>query len=215
MKQFYRLLLLLSLLLTSGLNLRAEFEPPTEAQLDQLLANPKLVNATIKDANGKEAAGVMIRIINRLEEVDLVDVQLNYLAAYYSARIAFLLPSAQAATFATELVNTAPQELIPPIMAALSMGAGGVPQFGAHLLDIAGDNEAYVQAVRNPRIPLTPPVFNLLSTSLGTTQTLPPVVTDSLPPPIPVGIPDGTVEGTATPTPAPTPVIPDTYDGQG
>lgn len=208
-------LFLLTLLLLSGLHLRAEFEPPTEAQLDQLLANPKLINATIKDANGKEAAGVMIRIIERLQDADLVDVQLNYLVAYYSARIAFLLPTGEATTFATELVDNAPPELIPPILAALSMGAGGVPQFGAHLLDIAGDNEAYARAVENPRIPLTPPVFNLLTTSLGTTQTLPPVVTDSLPPPIPVGQDEGAPSPTATATPVPTPIIPDPYDGQG
>lgn len=199
--------LFLLLLLIPGLGAYAEFEPPTEADLDQLLANPKLINVTIKDANGKEAAGVMIRIIERLQEAELVDVQLNYLVAFYTARIAFLLPASEAKTFATELVNTAPKELIPPIMAALSLGAGGVPAFGDHLADIAGDDEAQLQAIRNPRIPLTPPVYNLLIAALGTTQTLPPVITDSLPPPIPVGEEEG--------EPSPTPFIPDTYDGQG
>jgi hypothetical protein len=129
--------------------------------------------------------------------------------AFYTARIAFLLPTTEATTYATELVNTAPPELIPPIMAALSLGAGGVPAFGDHLLDIAGENEAWIQAIKNPRIPLTPPVYALLISALGTSQTLPPVVTDSLPPPIPVG----DEEGGGTPPPAP--VIPDTYDGQG
>jgi hypothetical protein len=186
MKIFYIPLLLLAMAIPT-VNVHAEFEPPTEGQLDQLLANPQLINITIKGANGQEAAGVVIRIIERLQKVDLVDVQLKYLVAYYTAKVAFLLPTDEAKDFATELVANCPKELTPSILAALSIGAGGIQAFGDHLFELAGDIESYVESIRNPQIPLTPPVYNLLISALGTGQSLPPVVTDSLPPPIPVG----------------------------
>jgi len=207
MKRFFFYILIAGLLLPVSL-LKAEFEPPTEGELDQLLANPALINVTIKGANGQEASGVMVRIIERLEEAELVDIQLKYLVAFYTARIVFMLPADEAKAFATELVGAAPPELIPPIMAALSIGGGGIQAFGNFLLELAGDIQDQVDAIENPRIPLTPPVYNVLINALGTSQSLPPVRTDSLPPPIPVG--DDTGGGAPPP-----PVVPPTYDGQG
>ncbi len=207
MKRFLPLIVFVGLLLPV---VRAEFEPPTEGELDQLLANPGLINVTIKGANGQEASGVMVRIIERLEDADLVDIQLKYLVAFYTARIVFMLPGEEAKSFATELVGVAPPELIPPIMAALSIGGGGIQGFGNFLLQLAGEVQDQVDAIENPKIPLTPPVYNVLVNALGTAQSLPPVITDSLPPPVPEGINDG---GGAAPPPPP--FIPPPYDGQG
>lgn len=199
-------------ILCSGMYAQAEFEPPTEGELDQLLANPQLINITIKGANGQEAAGVVIRIIDRLIKAELNPSQLNYLTALYAARTAFLLPAGEAEAYATELVAKAPTELIPVIMAALSIGAGGVADFADHLEELAGEDAVLLSAIKNPSIPLTPPVYNLLLSALGTTQALPPAIIDSLPPPIPVGENQGTAPA-APAAPAPPPVA-EGYAGQ-
>jgi hypothetical protein len=188
---------------------RAAYTPPTEGELDQLLANPKLINLTIKDANGEEAAEVMLRIIERLDNAGLSDVQVNYLVAFYTARISFLLPATESKVFATTLANSAAAPLVPTILAGLSIGAGGIQGFDSFLQDLAGEDPIRLQAIQNPRIPLTTPVYNLLVSALSGSQTLPPTVTDSLPPPEPTGADAGLDSIVATP------VIPDTYDGQG
>lgn len=190
------------------MNAHAAFEPPTESDLGKLLANPDLINVTIKGANGAEAAGVVLRIIDRLSRADLNETQLKYLVALYSSRTAFLLQTTEVEAYAKELSENAPLNLLPTIMGALSIGAGGVPGFGDYLIELAGDDAEIIQAIRNPSLPLTPPVYNLLISALGTTQALPPVIVDSLPPPIPVGEEEG------TPSSPEAPPIAEGYAGQ-
>ncbi|MGA0316004.1 MAG: hypothetical protein ACO3MJ_11540, partial [Alphaproteobacteria bacterium] len=65
---------------------QADFVPPTEGQLDQLLANPELINTRLKGANGTEAAEVIIRVINRLIAANLKQTQTRYLQSLYTSR---------------------------------------------------------------------------------------------------------------------------------
>jgi len=180
--------------------------------MDQLLANPALAAATIQGADGQEAAEVALRIYQRLMDADLETYQLKYLVAFYTGRFVTLLSAEDARVFASEVTSQSPESLLPTVLAALSTGGAGIPGYGDMLRELADEAGVGPESINNPRIPLTPPVYNLLTSALGTTQTLPPVVTDSLPPPIIEGQP--TPAATPTATPVPTPIIPEPYDGQ-
>lgn len=199
----------LSVLLLCAIPLFA-YEPPSEAKLDQLLANPKLIGDVVGDASGEEAAVLMTRIIKRVEDSDLGKAQKEYLIAYYTSRITFLLPQSERSRFATDVVAAVSQDLVPTVFAGLSIGGGASETFLTHLNDLAGENEIFVTAIQNPNVALTNPVYNLLVATLSTSQALPPPAVDSLPPPITTGEEVG-----GAPAPAPAPPVADTYDGQG
>lgn len=185
--------------------------PPTDGQIGQALANPGMVNSLVVDANPEESAAVLIRLLQRIHSSDIAQSQKNFLASYYTARITFLLGN-DAAAMAEVLLPDVPAELLPAVWSGLSVGGRGSASVMAALRDLAGDDAASLQAIDAPNLPLSDPIYNQLLTSLGASQSLPPVVTDSLPPPVPVGT--GREQGSATPTPSPPPPVPEPYAGQ-
>lgn len=187
------------------------YEPPSENKLSQLLANPKLIKEMLGDADGAEAATLMLRIISRLEGTDLGPKQVEYLIAYYTARISYLLPPSELSTFATSLLAGAPAGFLPTIYSGLSIGGAGNAAFMTELREMAGDDAVLQTAISTPNVQLTDPVYRILTAALGTYQTLPPAPTDSLPPPPPE---DAGPDQPRTPPP-PAPPVPPTYDGQG
>lgn len=201
----FRVLLITTLL--GLLPLRAEYSPPTEGQLDQMMANPGLVVTVLKGADAKEAATLLKRVIDRVLASNLNASQRTYMIAYYTARFTFLLPASELNAFATELIPLVPRELVPSVISGFSLGGGGSSDFIAHVRELVQDNTAYVSALMTPRSSLTSPIHDRLVATLSVSQALPPSVTDSLPPPIPVGEAETQDE--------PPPPVPDTYDGQG
>ncbi len=197
--------LLLSFALGLSLSVARGYEPPSPADLDALLANPNLIADTLDDADGEQAADLMLAIIGRLQEARLNEKQRQYMLAYYAARITYLLGEEQAKAFATSLLSRMDRALIPPVLAGMSTGGRGSKGLIDHLRGLAGEDEVLLNAINNPSLPLTPPVYNYLLANLGAAQSLPPVVTDSLPPPIPVGETEG-----STPPP-----VGERYAGQG
>lgn len=177
--------------------------PPTDRQISQALANPELVNSLVQGASPQEAGQVLLRLLQRIAATDVAASQKNFLAAYYSARIAFLLGE-DAAAMAESIFPNIPEELVPAVISGLSIGGRGSAVVMAALRELAGENAALLQAIDAPNIPLSDPVYNQLLVSLGAAQSLPPVVTDSLPPPIPVG--DAPAD--------PPPPVPRRYRGQ-
>ncbi|MGA0334425.1 MAG: hypothetical protein ACO3NW_10770, partial [Kiritimatiellia bacterium] len=151
------------------------------------------------------AAEVIIRVINRLIAANLNPTQTSYLVSLYTARTLFLLPPAEAETYARTLLNQAPQTLVPTIMTALSIGSAGIPNFTEFLEEVAGESEVLQNAINNPINQLTSPVYNLLLGTLGSSQSTPPVIIDSLP------APDAEGDLIAVPT---TPPVADGYAGQ-
>jgi hypothetical protein len=191
------------------------YEPPSDDDLAQMLANPSLIKTVLADADGEQAAVLMLRVIESLEAADLGPKQIEYLIAYYTARIAFMLPATEATEFATSLINRAPAAYVPTIFAGLSIGSAGNTELTAQLKELAGEDPTFLRAINTPNIQLTDPVFTVLVSALGAAQTLPPAPTDSLPPP--PGIEGGQSGGGETPPPVvpPVPPVPPTYDGQG
>ncbi len=190
----------------SALTLRAH-TPPSDRQITQALANPAMVRSLIVRASPVEAGEVLLRLLRRIAVSDVAQSQKNFLASYYSARIAFLLGH-EAGEMARWLIPQVPEELLPAVWAGLSVGGQGSATTMDTLRELAGDDALLLQAVNAPNIPLSDPVYNQLLISLGASQSLPPVVTDSLPPPIPVG------DAPPPPPPPPPPPIPEPYDGQ-
>lgn len=211
------------LLLVSALSLSltplSAYEAPTDDVLEQLLANPKLINEVLQGASGAEAAKVIARIIDKLEESSLGSAQRNYLVAYYTSRTLFLLADTEMNQFATDLLAAVPAHLAPIVLSGLSVGGGISDTFMAHLMEMAKDNATWTRAVQTPNITLTNPVYNLLVSNLRTAQSLPPPVINSLPPPPVTGggqAPAQTVSPAQTFTPPPSqPPVSQPYAGQG
>jgi hypothetical protein len=180
------------------------YEAPSEGDLDALMANPNIIRKILGDANATEAADLMVRILDRIVKAKLVDKQRDYLASYYAARMAFLLGD-EAEAFAAVLLPKVPRELVPPVLAGLTTGGRGSSNLIAALREMAGEDALLLQAINAPNITLTDPVYSHLVGNLGTAQSLPPVLTDSLPPPIPVG----NIPGPRNPE------VPAPYAGQG
>ena len=202
-------LLFAALVFSCLLPLHAQYEPPTEGQLDQLMANPKLVAITMKGANGQEAAALLIRIIERIQRANLQPTQTSYLIAFYTARIAYLLPASEVQSFSEALIPLIPADAMVSVMGGISLGGRGSEGFLAQVEELLSGNEVWLRALRTPRTSLTNPVYKLLVQTLSQSQALPPSVTDSLPPPIPVG--QGEPQGQPAPQPPP---VPEPYDGQ-
>ncbi len=187
------------------------YEPPTDSQITNMLANPKLITQLLGDANGKEAAALMKRIIDRVLATDMAEKQKDYLISFYAGRLAALLNAAEADEFATELMSIAPASSLGTILAGLSVGRGGSSAFITLLKELAGDNNDLQTAIKTPNITLTDPVYTLLVANLATAQSIAPSATDSVPPPGGgVGGGAGTGGGATPP-----PVIPPPYNGQG
>ncbi|MCC5849795.1 MAG: hypothetical protein JJU29_17050 [Verrucomicrobia bacterium] len=191
------------------------YSPPSDRQISQMLANPGMIRAILGDANGAQAADLMVRVLEKIAANDMTQAQKNYLASFYSARVTFLLGN-QATAFAESLIPRVPESLLNAVLAGMSVGGRGSAVFMANLRELV-EGDAALQAINSPHIALSEPVHHLLLESLGQSQSLPPVVTDSLPPPIPVGVADPTPgpAPTPTPTPRPQPPIPEPYAGQG
>lgn len=190
------------------------YEPPSERQLSQVLANPNMIRAVLGDANGEQAADLLVRILTRINDSNMNQSQKNYMASYYVARVTFLL-GREANVMASRLLPLVPRELVPAVVAGLSVGGRGSADFR----ELLGEDAGLLQAANAPYVLLSEPVYEQLLVSLGAAQSLPPVVTDSLPPTVPVGIPPPTTEEpAATPTRRatrrPPPPIPSPYAGQ-
>ncbi|MEX2608153.1 MAG: hypothetical protein WD708_12490 [Kiritimatiellia bacterium] len=202
-------LLFISALLLSATPLFA-YEAPTDEAIDQLLANPKMINTLVEGANGAEAAQVLARIIAKISDSTLGSAQRNYLIAYYVSSAVALLPDTEMNIFARDLVAAVPRHLVPIVLSGLVVGGGTSESLIAQLMEIAENNASWTRAVQTPNITLTNPVYNLLVSNLSTSQSLPPAVINALPPPVPTG--DGT-SPSATGTSQPP--VAETYDGQG
>ena len=187
------------------------YTPPSDRQISQMLANPGMIRAVLGDANGEQAADLMVRVLQKIAANDMTQAQKNYLASFYSARMTFLLGN-QATAFAESLIPRVPESLLNAVLAGLSVGGRGSAVFMATLRELV-EGDAALQAINAPHIALSEPVHHLLLESLGQSQSLPPVVTDSLPPPIPVGVTQD--DPSPTPTPRSQPPIPEPYAGQG
>ncbi|MCC5843115.1 MAG: hypothetical protein JJU05_02560 [Verrucomicrobia bacterium] len=213
MKHFFKSLMAASLLGMLAAPLLGAYTPPTDRQLSQALANPGMVRSLIQDANPEEAGQVLVRLLRRIQASDVVPSQKNFLAAYYSARFAFLLGN-DADDMAAVVLGNAPAELLPAVWAGFSVGGQGSSSFMAALRELAGENEEFLQAVDAPNIPLGESVYNQLIVSLGSSQTLPPVAPGAVAP-APSVSPIQPAAGTApAPAPAPPPPIPEPYAGQ-
>ena len=185
----------------------ADYEPPTERQLTRMLANPDLVLDVFRGASPEEASAVLFRTVTRIHESNMNQSQKNYNIAYFSARVTQLMGRDRQA-MAEHLLPTLPMDLVPPVLAGMSIGGRGSAPFMNAIRGFAGENEALLVPINAPPVSLTPPVYQHLVDTLGVAQSLPPVVTDSLPPPIPVG------EGTPAPRPTRRPPVAPLYPGQ-
>jgi len=185
------------------------YEIPSDGDLDKVLANPKMISTLLDDADGKQVAELLKRLIERIEASSLGKEQKDYLIAFYTGRIVFLLNAQEAIAFATELIAIVPGSKLPIVFAGLATGGGGSSDFMTTLRTLAGESASLNTAISTPNITLTTPVYSLLLSTLGSAQTLPPTATDSLPPPV-------VTDTGASPAPAPPPpVIPPGYAGQG
>jgi hypothetical protein len=211
MKRTKKTILLITLGCLTAVGHTAAHTPPSDRQISQTLANPALVRTLVADANAEEAGEVLLRLLQRILAADIAQSQKNFLASYYSARIAFLLGD-EASQLAEWIIPRCPTELLPAVWAGLSVGGRGSSATMDTLRELAGENDAWLQAVNAPNIPLSDPVYSQLLISLGASQSLPPVVTDSLPPPIPVG--QDEPAPTVPPAQRPRPIIPEPYAGQ-
>ena len=214
-----RIVFLLALTATLGMSLpslRAEYKVPSEGRIDQMMANPNLVAATLKGADATQAATLLKRMIDRLMGADLNDSQRSFLIAYFTARFTFLLPASELNAFANALIPLIPPQFVTSVLAGFSLGGRGSAGFILHVLELVQENDPYVQALLTPRSALANPIYDQLVISLAASQSLPPSVTDSLPPPIPVGT--GTDAGSEGPGalngPQAPPPIPEPYEGQ-
>ena len=199
------------LLATLAAPMARAYTPPSDRQISQMLANPGMIRAVLGDANGEQAADLMVRVLQKIAANDMTQAQKNYLASFYSARMTFLLGN-QATAFAESLIPRVPESLLNAVLAGLSVGGRGSAVFMANLRELV-EGDAALQAINAPHIALSEPVHHLLLESLGQSQSLPPVVTDSLPPPIPVGVTQD--DPSPTPTPRSQPPIPEPDAGQG
>jgi len=196
-------------LVTLGLGLSSTVfahTPPSNRQITHALANPDIIDQLVHDADGEQAGAVLLRLLERIQASNASAEQKNYLAAYYSARIAYLMGEKSDA-LARFILTRAPKDLLPAVFAGLSVGSRGSEAVMAALREIVAENETLLQAVEAPNITLTRPVYLQLLSSLRTTQTIPTTVTDSLPPPVPDG-------ETPPPPPRPRPPVPAVYAGQ-
>ncbi|WFB37375.1 hypothetical protein P3T73_06325 [Kiritimatiellota bacterium B12222] len=196
------------------------YTPPTDSQLNKMLANPKLITQILGDADGKEAATLVQRIFSSIQATKIGDAQKNYLIAFYSGRVASLLNSEQADVYAKQLVAESSAELLPIVFAGLATGRGGSSEFVSLLNALAGENNDLLVAIHTPNIPLTDPIYRLLTSTLSNVQSIPPSPIDSIPPPMPAPGPGPAPAPGPGPAPAPGPVppappIPAPYNGQG
>lgn len=213
MKSFKIFLLTLTVTSLGFLSAQA-YTPPTDGQIGQALANPGMLATLLDDANGEQAADLLVRILARIDsKSDMAQSQKNYLASFYTARTTFLM-GGQAQAMAQRLIPRVPENLLPAVVAGLSVGGRGSATFMAALREmVSGD--ALLQAINNPEIPLTDPIYTLLLQSLGAAQSLPPIVSDSLPPPVVDAPPPPSTPPATRRRPPPAPPVAQPYAGQG
>jgi len=207
MKTIFHPFLTWMLLVYANLSVHA-YEPPSDGQIDNLLANPAMIKTLVDDASGEQAAALMVRIIARIDAASLGPRQVDYLISFYTARITTLLPVSQRDSFATVLVANAPAQHTATLYAGLTVGGGADGGFVDTLKGLAGDDATLLTAVETPNIQLTNPVYTVLVSSLGSAVTLPPAPVESLPPSDDIPEGDGSDGGDIPPIPPP-------YAGQG
>lgn len=194
----------------------AEYTPPTNAQIDQVLANPNTVSNVLGDANGEQAAVLLARLLDRISDSTASTSQKQYLASFYAARISFLLGN-QAEPLLRSIQDSIPEALESAVFSGFSIGLSGSTTQMAILRDIAGENTILLQAVNSPRISLTDPIYNQVIRSLASVQTLPPASVDSITLGIDpaTGNPITTLDTTLFPEgTADAPPVPEPYAGQ-
>lgn len=197
--------------------LAGAYEAPSDATLDKVLANPKLLTTVLDDATGKEAAELLNRLIGRIQAASSIGKgQKDYLIAFFTARVTFLLNQTEAIAFANEIATLVPAEGLAVVFSGMRIGGGGSSDFMTNLRTLAGENADLRTAIDTPTITLTDPVYKQLLVALGSVQTLPPTATDSVPPAgdDPQGG-GGDQGGGGTGGGTPPPTIPPGYAGQG
>lgn len=199
--------LLSLLLMTLSFTASADYVPPTDDELDEILANPNLIKAVEIEASGEEAAEVLLRIIDKVQKSKLGPLQKRYLVAYWTARIVELLKGSELEPFADAITELVDGTLLEIIYSGMSIGGAGNNSFIDYIQGLAGDVDAFQNAILRPETVLTIPVYNLLLTTIQSGQTLPPPPNITTP-----IIPPGVVEQNQIP---PQPPVPPPYNGQG
>jgi len=208
-------MILLALLAFGAAGAQA-YTAPSEDRLDQVLANPNLIRIVLDDAKGQEACELLQRILAKVDAAPIPAIQKEYLAAYYSARITFLLAD-ESIPFARCLLPTLPASLRTAVVSGIAVGGQGSAALLSFLRSQLGNDPILLQAINSPQAALGDTVFNQLIDSLRGVQSLPPILTDSLAPPG-----DGTSpRGPGVPPPpaprrggGPPPPVPQPYAGQ-
>jgi len=203
--------LLFGAALLPGMVAHADYQAPSDSELESLAANPETTAAILKDANGNQAAELLVRIINVIRlNSDLGEKGKLYLIAEWSSRFVKVLPSAELAPFATSLEASVPAEVKEIVFAGLSVGGAGNDDFIDALQELAGEDELLSDSITRPEVTLTKPVYNMLVSTIANTQTVPPSPNITTP----IIIQEGGLPQ-VSPTPVPAPPVPEPYDGQG
>jgi len=204
--------LFLGATLLPGLVARADYTPPTDSQLDALMANSEMAAVILEDANGNQAAELLLRIITLITNDDnLGEKGRVYLIAEWTSRFVKHLPSAELESFATLLAASVPADVKNTVFAGMSVGGAGNNAFIEVLQELAGDDDSLLNSILRPEVTLTRPIYNLLVSNIANIQTVPPSPNITTPIIIPGG---GLPQVTPTPLPPPPPVG-QGYDGQG
>lgn len=166
------LLTLLGLFLST--TVLAEFVAPTEAQIDQALANPDLLATLLEEADGDQAADIIKQLIDRIVASEKLNpIQKQYNISYFVAKAVQLMGNERGA-YAAALIgkDLGDNRLI--VLAALAVGGAGSDAYLSDLVALLEENEAEIAAVRNPQSALNKDVYNRLLASLNLARSLPP-----------------------------------------
>lgn len=211
------------------------YEPPTDDELEALLANPELLEQVLADATGAEAAALMLRINDRVQsDPGMNQPQKNSVIASLAARIVAFMPSDQEKNSFTNTVMASAGANEAVILAGIAIGGESSPSFIAGLQTTYGENPVLSNAVSNPEQTLTTQVYNVVRAIIGTegvdiADPGPSPVDQDQPGDADLGEPGPATDGvgiTAPPPPPPPPPLPPpapappppvalTYDGQG
>jgi hypothetical protein len=183
----------------------AAFTPPTDDQIDQALANPDSVTALLGDASAEQAADLLSRILARVESANVSPSQKNYLAAFFSARISFLLGPA-AGPMLDALGDAIPDSVKPAVFAGLAMGMRGSSDAMATLRLSTDTDPILDQAVNDPSSTLTPGVYNQVNSSFNPRRSPTTISPAPLLDPV-TGTPIASTDDTILPPPVPQPYL--------
>lgn len=206
------------------------YDAPSDAQIEQLLANPGQMGTLLTGATTDEAAGVVQRAITAVENSNLDAAAKSQTVALLTARLVKILGANDAAGIKT-LINAVDDQWKDEVAAAALLSTADEAAMRAALKDV----KDLGPALTSPELWLGSSLANLVRQSAGRpvvapTPPTPPAsvqtpVSGSVPPtPPPMNIPGaspvgspepGPVQGGGGGTPRPSPPVPNVYRGQG